>query len=316
MSRRIIFVPAILVILLAAVSVGARTGLAADSCAGKPGATAPQGEHWYYRLDRTAHRACWYLGPEGARVAQAGVPRLRAAARVDPHPAVPAAAEPSAEALNAYAARTRVATVGKNGVPLEENPAEPRFTTRWSDRPDPSDATAYALASRSNDDAARSTGVNAPADSSPTEPVRALSDRPIAGMSDAAPIGFVRMLALIGGALAIAVLIFRSAAVQPAARPMARSRSPDRGRSSASVFRPPAGAHAFGNPVVANSVVAKSVVAARSSGPARRSAAAMRRNDIAGQPAARDDAGRSLAAAWILSQASRDREVRTLPGGR
>jgi hypothetical protein len=278
MPQRIFFVPAILVILLAAVSVGARTGLAADSCAAKPGATAPQGEHWYYRLDRTAHRVCWYLGPEGARVAQAGAPRLRSAARVaDPPPAVLATAEPSAEAVNAYAARTRVATAG-NAVPLGENPAEPRFATRWSGRADSSDAAAYAFASTRNDDAARPAGVNAPVDPSPTQPVRALSDRPIAGMSDAVPIGFVRMLALIGGALAFAVLIFRSALAPP-------------------VARPPAGAHTFGNPVVA----------ARSSLRARRSAGAVRRNDIAGEPGDRDDAGHSLAAAWILGQASRAR---------
>jgi hypothetical protein len=306
MPQRINFVPAIFVILLAGVSVGARTGLAADGCAAKPGATAPQGEHWYYRLDRTEHRACWYLGPEGAKVAQAGAPRPRAAARVaDPHPVVPATAEPSAEAPNANAAQTRVATAG-SGVPLAENPAEPRFTTRWSDRPDPSDATTYALASTSNDDAERPAGVNAPADLSPAAPVRAPSDRPIAGMSDAAPIGLIRMLALIGGTLAFAVLIFRSAAVQPAAR----SRSPDHERASAEVFRPPCGAHTFAKPVfahrvVANAAVANAVVAARASGPARRSAGAMCRSEIAGQPVDRDDCGQSLAAAWILNQASR-----------
>ena len=27
-------------------------------------ATAPQGSHWYYRVDRLSHRECWYLGPE------------------------------------------------------------------------------------------------------------------------------------------------------------------------------------------------------------------------------------------------------------
>ena len=36
----------------------------ADSCIEKPNATAPQGEHWYYRTDRDLGRQCWYLGPE------------------------------------------------------------------------------------------------------------------------------------------------------------------------------------------------------------------------------------------------------------
>ncbi|HEY2228089.1 MAG TPA: hypothetical protein VGI22_10185 [Xanthobacteraceae bacterium] len=291
MPQRIIFVPAILVILIAAVSMGARSGLAADSCVGKPGATAPQGEHWYYHLDRTAHRLCWYLGPEGGKVAQAGTPHLRSATRrTDPHPAALATAEPSAEALAAFAARTGVVT-GGNGTTLGENPSEPRFITRWSNHPGPSDATAYEVASTSSDDAARPASVNAPADLLPTEPVRELSARATAGVSNETPFGFVRMLGLIGGALAFAVLIFRSAAAQPAGGLTARSKSLDHERSSAAVFRPPVGAHSFGIP--------------RSFG--RRSAGAMRRNVIAGEPGDRDDSGHSLGAAWILSQAIRDR---------
>jgi hypothetical protein len=34
----------------------------------KPGAAAPQGSHWYYHLDRTNNRQCWYLAAEGAKV--------------------------------------------------------------------------------------------------------------------------------------------------------------------------------------------------------------------------------------------------------
>jgi hypothetical protein len=34
---------------------------AADSCAVAPGAAAPKGEHWYYRVDSVNHRHCWYL---------------------------------------------------------------------------------------------------------------------------------------------------------------------------------------------------------------------------------------------------------------
>jgi hypothetical protein len=34
---------------------------AGDSCAIAPGAAAPKGEHWYYRVDSVNHRHCWYL---------------------------------------------------------------------------------------------------------------------------------------------------------------------------------------------------------------------------------------------------------------
>ena len=39
---------------------------ASDECKTKPGSSAPPGSHWYYRIDRTDQRRCWFLGPEGA----------------------------------------------------------------------------------------------------------------------------------------------------------------------------------------------------------------------------------------------------------
>jgi hypothetical protein len=33
----------------------------ADNCVAAPNASAPQGQHWYYRVDRATHRKCWYL---------------------------------------------------------------------------------------------------------------------------------------------------------------------------------------------------------------------------------------------------------------
>src|SRR5262245_56716905 len=65
------FVPAILFMPLGTVLVTAQTSLAepaADECKTKPGSSAPSGSHWYYRIDRTDQRRCWFLGPEGAYV--------------------------------------------------------------------------------------------------------------------------------------------------------------------------------------------------------------------------------------------------------
>ena len=64
---------------LAAVSQNApapsSTANAAPDCLASPKDAAPQGQHWYYRLDRTTKRKCWYLRAAGekesARTAQA-----------------------------------------------------------------------------------------------------------------------------------------------------------------------------------------------------------------------------------------------------
>jgi hypothetical protein len=60
--------PAIFMILFAEVFLVGRASHAADDCLSKPNATAPEGSHWYYRLERTTRRECWYLGPEGMKV--------------------------------------------------------------------------------------------------------------------------------------------------------------------------------------------------------------------------------------------------------
>jgi len=65
------FVPAILVAPLGTILLTAQTSLAesaADECRTEPGSSAPSGSHWYYRVNRTDQRHCWYLGPEGAQV--------------------------------------------------------------------------------------------------------------------------------------------------------------------------------------------------------------------------------------------------------
>ena len=54
---------------LAAVSQNAPNGSgsanATADCLASPKGAAPQGQHWYYRLDRTTKRQCWYLRAAG-----------------------------------------------------------------------------------------------------------------------------------------------------------------------------------------------------------------------------------------------------------
>ena len=41
---------------------------AGEICRASPGAAAPQGMHWYYRIDRATKQHCWYLNSEGLHV--------------------------------------------------------------------------------------------------------------------------------------------------------------------------------------------------------------------------------------------------------
>jgi hypothetical protein len=91
MPRMRSLVPTILAVLVAATGAADRAASAGDDCLAGPNADAPQDRHWYYRLDHAAHRKCWYLGPQGAKV--------RRVARTAPHatarPAAPVAAPPA-----------------------------------------------------------------------------------------------------------------------------------------------------------------------------------------------------------------------------
>ena len=62
------FVSAILFIPLGTVLVtqASLAEPASDECKTRPGSSAPAGSHWYYRINRTDQRRCWFLGPEGA----------------------------------------------------------------------------------------------------------------------------------------------------------------------------------------------------------------------------------------------------------
>ena len=44
---------------------------AADSCLSGPKGTAPTGSHWFYHLDRTTKKQCWYLGEAKSRADKA-----------------------------------------------------------------------------------------------------------------------------------------------------------------------------------------------------------------------------------------------------
>jgi hypothetical protein len=59
--RFVLCVPAISAVMIgAALAIGASPVVAAD-CLTEPKGDAPAGQHWYYHLDRSGDRKCWYL---------------------------------------------------------------------------------------------------------------------------------------------------------------------------------------------------------------------------------------------------------------
>src|SRR5260370_27095846 len=107
-NRTAKFVAAIFASFLAGTAVAplsydaARAGneaQAADNCLAGPKGQTPAGGHWYYRIDHTTKRHCWYLGDEREKVA-------RDARQEPPSQAKPVAANPVSPQKEATTQRT------------------------------------------------------------------------------------------------------------------------------------------------------------------------------------------------------------------
>ncbi len=96
---------------------------AAEECLSKPNSPAPQGEHWYYRMDHANGRQCWRLGPVGLRVQ-----KTAPASEKRSTPAAPTQSETSARAQ-------RPATTGHASAEVapETNVAAATAPVYWLD---------------------------------------------------------------------------------------------------------------------------------------------------------------------------------------
>jgi hypothetical protein len=75
LTRITLILPATIAAWLATSCLSLETSHAASDCLAKPNALAPQGAHWYYRVDRATQRQCWYLAAEGFRAVQPRAPQ-------------------------------------------------------------------------------------------------------------------------------------------------------------------------------------------------------------------------------------------------
>ena len=165
----------------------------AEDCIAKPNAPAPQGEHWYYRIDHANNRQCWRLGPEGLRV-QKSAPQIEkeiapAAAVQPPEPARARRSETTGSSV-AAAARAEAApepnpASAVSSLPFLDTPRMPDLPPSVQLAPQPEFVGRTQTASAidtvpAEDNSASSTVNDAPAASSVAEPPRQAAARPSA----------------------------------------------------------------------------------------------------------------------------------------
>ena len=92
-----------------------------DTCATAPGAAAPKGQHWYYRVDTATNRRCWYLHATVSRAAIDSRSAQSETMRPGAAPQSPSTATPPA----ANAASAAPAPTNASNAPSETVGAQP-----------------------------------------------------------------------------------------------------------------------------------------------------------------------------------------------
>jgi hypothetical protein len=189
-----------------------------DDCLGSPKATAPQGHHWYYRLERGTKRQCWYLREEGAKVSQSTSAQTSAAQNAPSTAPAPKTATPAPRSVQDARAEfttqepapapDTTASIPAPAAAVTPPPANPRpnvaadssaqqpaIAARWPDTPNAAPAPQVAPATA----VAEAQPAQQPA-ASPAPVTPAVADVP-----SGKPTGSLQTLLLvIGGALALA----------------------------------------------------------------------------------------------------------------
>ena len=162
------------------------TTAGADDCLTAPNSAAPQGSHWYYRLDRATQRKCWYVRAPGQPAQQVAAPATTGPATLlhstpapsgTPSPHVAAAPSPQVKISAAKPNPTPV----RSGTPDEtvQQSAQEENTASTPEVPAPQTSTL----SETNPQAAAPPAVIRPDASVAVAPVKA--QEPIAVPTDA-----------------------------------------------------------------------------------------------------------------------------------
>ena len=209
-------VPAVAAVLVATFAVTLHAGgpaHAADDCIATPNASAPQGSHWYYHVDRETHRTCWYLGAQGQKVHRAAAKIATLDESTAPqagevaadHAAPPARIQPSVPQAPPLTVRADAASTAAQAIaPSSSQGAAP--TVRWPDPPraavSPEQEGVGAASAQPMPQAAMVDASDA------DQPDAAPASGPVGGSNTAhATAMFMRVFLLIGGALAAAGIL-------------------------------------------------------------------------------------------------------------
>ena len=222
----------------------------ADDCLSKPKGLAPEGSHWYYRIDRASKRQCWYLGDQHERLSRAkpqnsaptanpASPQNETATQrpvTDAHAELPlpqtrVEQEPSVAAWQRTPATTANAASVENGQAANAPDAKTQLSVIASRWPDPSGLSASASqapTTGNSGDVMQSNTEQAPRLNTDQAPLPAVATSATADLLPEKQSGSVQMLLLVMiGALVLAGVmgsaIFRFGSIRQAGRRQTRS---------------------------------------------------------------------------------------------
>ena len=172
-NRTAKFVSALFASLLAGaplttVTHGATT--VADDCLSGPKGQAPQGAHWYYRVDRSTKRHCWYLADQ-QHTPRSQTAAVNAAASAKPPQDADAAMQQSVANAHAELPADALAENSDNSVTQVAPTQRSMVASRW---PDPYSSAPEAAPSPARRDPG--TGVTSAAQNQPTSVQFATAD--------------------------------------------------------------------------------------------------------------------------------------------
>ena len=120
----------------------------ADDCLTAPNSAAPQGSHWYYRLDRATQRQCWYTRAPGQPAHQVAAPATTGPATAShstPTPSVarsrPVSAAPSPKIKTAAKPITAPVSGGTTDKTVQQSAQEKENTASTPETPAPQSGT-------------------------------------------------------------------------------------------------------------------------------------------------------------------------------
>jgi nucleotide-binding universal stress UspA family protein len=227
----------------ATVSVTVQASREADDCFTEPNAAPPQGSHWHYRVDRTTHRECWYLGPEDGKVrphARPAASLARSPSKMSAQPAAQAPAQAiaadvgAAEATPAEAARVEITPVQAK---TPEDNSTATLSMRWLDLPKTGASIDHGSASTRKSYADEQSTTDSEDEMPLIWPILTPAELSASGQRPEFTISFAQLGAVLAVVLGLAAVIARMISKLSAMRKPSRFDAGNRWRSASSTRR-------------------------------------------------------------------------------